>query len=180
MSEESKFILCPSCGAILEKGIIYCSYCGANVNEKPKEGFGQIPPQQPFQEQPPQQPKPPQQPFDDKRSRGFGGFGNFGKQGAYDDQENIYAMDQAELIKRAGVERNIMLATLFSWITFCAWILSPIFFFITVYYVIQARRALGSMDPRLTRAIIYAVVGLVVNLALTLPILLSFISQYFP
>ncbi|MBN1328962.1 MAG: zinc ribbon domain-containing protein [Candidatus Heimdallarchaeota archaeon] len=179
MSEESKFILCPSCGAILEKGIIYCSYCGANVNEKPKEGFGQKPPQQPFQEQPPKQQVPPQQPHGNYTNRGFGGFGNFGKQESYADQENIYSMDQAELIKRAGTERKIMLANLFSWITFCSSILSPIFFIITMVYVIQARKAAGFMDPRITRAIIYAIVGLVVNIAINIPFFLSFFSQYY-
>ncbi|NHJ87715.1 MAG: zinc ribbon domain-containing protein [Asgard group archaeon] len=178
MSEESKFILCPSCGAILEKGIIYCSYCGANVNEKPKEGFGQSPPKESFQEKPTGQQVPPQQPHEN-RTGGIFGLGGYNRQNAYGDQENVYAMDQTELLKRADAERKIMLATLFSWLTFCAYILSPIFFIITIVYIIQARRALGFMDPRLTRALIYAIVGLVINIAMNIPFFLSIFNYNF-
>ena len=37
MANESKFIICPGCGALLEKGVQFCGYCGANVEKNKME-----------------------------------------------------------------------------------------------------------------------------------------------
>ncbi|MHA1212030.1 MAG: zinc ribbon domain-containing protein, partial [Candidatus Heimdallarchaeota archaeon] len=160
MSEEKKFILCPSCGAILEKGVTFCGYCGSNTDDKPKSGFDkeiyekreapshtpQTPPQQPFKQQPQQE--------NYSGNRGFGLFGG-SKQQTYSAADPMSGMSEEEWAKHIDTERKIMRATIFGWITFCSSVLSPIFLIITLVYVFQARKAIGRMDPRLTRALIY-------------------------
>ena len=56
MSEE-KFVICPNCGALLDKGVQFCGFCGSNVNEKKSTYSQPPPPQQPVYQQPQQQPQ---------------------------------------------------------------------------------------------------------------------------
>ncbi|MGC9778734.1 MAG: zinc ribbon domain-containing protein [Candidatus Heimdallarchaeota archaeon] len=46
---EKKFIICASCGALLEKEVQFCGYCGSKVEEIKEQ-----PPQQPYTQQQPQ------------------------------------------------------------------------------------------------------------------------------
>ena len=152
MSEE-KFIICPNCGALLKKGVQFCGFCGNNVNEK-KSTFP--PPQQPSYSQP-----PPQQYGTSTQTAP-------GRQPVYV-IGTTYGQQEAE--------SKLRLAWIFAWITFCGG--SIIFFILTLYFVMEARK-LGSKSPRLRNAIIVASVGVVLNIALTIGFYIWFYSGGFP
>ncbi|NHJ33518.1 MAG: zinc ribbon domain-containing protein [Asgard group archaeon] len=140
MSEE-KFIICPNCGALLEKGVQFCGFCGSNVEEK-KSSYAQ--PQQPTYSQPlPQQ---------------YGALAQ-----SAPGQQNIYAV--GDTYSQQQAESKLRLGWIFAWITFCGG--SIIFFILTLYFVNDAKK-LGSTSPRLKHAIIVAIIGVILNLAITI------------
>lgn len=145
MSDDKKFILCPNCGAILEKGIVFCSYCGTNVEEKKKEDIQQRSYQPPVQHQPVRQ-------QNSQYQRGFG------QRSTYDSQEQEFVFG-SEMEKRLNAENKIRQATIFSYLALCIPLISIIFLIITVVLAFQAKKILGFWDPRIVRALVIAVFG---------------------
>jgi hypothetical protein len=152
MSEE-KFVICPNCGALLEKGVQFCGFCGSNVDEK-KSSFLQ--PQQPSYSQP-----PPQQ------------YGTPSQ--AVPGQQPVYVV--GETYNQREAESKLRLAWIFAWITFCGG--SIIFFILTVFFVMEAKK-LGSKSPRLNHAIIVAVAGVILSLGITIGLYIWLFSGGFP
>lgn len=135
MSEE-KFVICPNCGALLEKEVQFCGFCGSNVEEK-RSSYSE--PQQPSYSQP-----PPQQ---------------YGAPG----QQPVYIVGDSYAQREA--DSKLRLAWIFAWVTFCGG--SIIFFILTILFVTQAKK-LGSKSPRLNHAIIVAVIGVILNIGITI------------
>ncbi|MHA1220921.1 MAG: hypothetical protein ACTSQB_04240, partial [Candidatus Heimdallarchaeota archaeon] len=127
--------------------------------------------QQPFKQQPNQE--------NYSGNRGFCLFGG-SRQQTHSAVDPMSGMSEEEWAKHIDTERKIMRATIFGWITFCSSVLSPIFLIITLVYVFQARKAIGRMDPRLTRALIYAVVGCGINIAINIGLYVTIFQYLFP
>ena len=151
MSEE-KFVICPNCGALLEKGVQFCGFCGSSVVEK-KSSYSQ--PRQPTYQQP-----PPQQQY------GAPGQTTYG--------QPVYVVGAPSREQEA--ESKLRLGWIFAWITFCGG--SLLFFILTLVFVLQAKN-LGSKSPRIRNAIILASVGVVLNTAIIIGFYIWFFSSGF-
>ncbi|NHJ47784.1 MAG: zinc ribbon domain-containing protein [Asgard group archaeon] len=163
MSDDKKYILCPKCGVILEKGVIHCSYCGANVEEKVQDDFYQKPVES--------KPIPPAQSQTSYRRQG-----GFGKQSAHT-QEQEYVLD-SDMGKRLVAEDYVRKATMFAYLAMCIPYISVIFLVITIVFVMQARKVLGRGDPRLSRAIMLAVFGTLTDVAYII-VFINYYSSWF-
>ncbi|NHK29913.1 MAG: zinc ribbon domain-containing protein [Asgard group archaeon] len=169
MSDDKKFILCPNCGAILEKGIVFCSYCGTNVEEKKKEE------DIPSAYQPITQPQPTQQQnyqIGDQYQRGFR------RQSVYDRQDQEF-MIGPEMESRLKAEAKIRQATIFSYLALCVPLVSIIFLIITIVFSFQAKKMIGRWDPRIVRALIIAVIGTVIDYAVNTLFYINFFTELF-
>lgn len=140
MSEE-KFIICPNCGALLEKGVQFCGFCGSNAEEK-KSSYSQ--PQQPTYSQ------PPTQQYGTSRQSVPG-------------QQPIYVVGTD--FQQQQAESKLRLGWIFAWVTFCGG--SILFFILTLYFIMEAKK-LGSTSPRIKQSIIVAVIGVILNLGITI------------
>jgi uncharacterized Zn finger protein (UPF0148 family) len=147
MSDDKKFILCPSCGAILEKGIIFCSYCGKNVEESKKEDLEQ----RSYQPQVQPQPQP-------TRQQNYQNQRGFGQRSMYDRRDQEFVFD-GDMEKRLDAENKIRQATIFSYLALCIPYISIIFLIVTVVFSFQAKKILGFWDPRIVRALVIATFG---------------------
>ena len=168
MSDDKKFILCPNCGAILEKGIVFCSYCGTNVEEKKKD-----PTESAYQ--PITQPQPTQQQnyqTSDQYQRGFQ------RQSVYDRQDQEF-MFGPEMEGRLRAENKIRQATIFSYLALCIPLVSIIFLIITIVFSVQAKKLVGRWDPRIVRALIIAVIGTVIDYAVNIFFYIQFFTELF-
>ncbi len=136
MSEE-KFIICPNCGALLEKGVQFCGFCGSNAEEK-KSSYSQ--PQQPTYSQPPtQQYRVPAQ--------------------SAPGQHPVYVIGATTQQQQA--EAKLRMAGIFAWLTFCGG--SVIFLILTIIFAMNAKK-LGSTSPRIRQSIIIAVIGTLLSI----------------
>jgi hypothetical protein len=147
LSDEKKFILCPSCGAILEKGIVYCSYCGANVKEKKEDDFYQKPVQEPTAIPLGRQPNP-------QYRRGFG---------SQTIQQDQTVFSEGEMESRLKAEDKIQKATIYSYLALCIPFLGVVFLGIVIVLAMQVRKILGRGDVRLQRAVTTAIFGAVID-----------------
>lgn len=134
---EEKFIICPNCGAILEKEVQFCGFCGSDVNEK-KSSYTQ--PQKPSYRQP--------------STQQYGAH----VQSALG-QQPVYVVGATTQQQQA--EAKLRLAGTFAWLTFCGG--SIIFLFLTIYYAMGAKK-LGSTSPRIRQSIIVAVIGTLLSI----------------
>ena len=87
---EKKFIICTNCGALLEKEVQFCGYCGSELK---------VIKEQPFQ----QSYQPPQQPYTQQSQNGT--------QSSSIAQYDIWD-------KSRHIENNVRLAWMFAWFTF--------------------------------------------------------------
>ena len=150
MSEE-KFVICPNCGAIVKKEDSFCGYCGSDVHKPKQDDFYTQAPAQPTQ------PSTTQQSFGYQPSTTQRGYQqSYAPSGVYSEQD---------LMAQAEINTKIQRAYLFAWLTFClGGVLSIIFLGLTLYYALGARK-LGSRHPRITQAIVIAVVGTIAGIA---------------
>jgi len=151
MSEE-KFIICPNCGALLEKGVQFCGFCGSNVEEK-KSSYAQ--PQQPSYSQPPTQ------------QYGAPAQSAPGRQPVYV-VGATYNQQQAE--------SKLRLAWIFAWMTLCG---SILFFILTIYFAMEAKK-LGSTSPRIKQSIIIGIIGFLLGTAIQIGLYIWFFLGNFP
>ncbi len=133
MSEE-KFIICPNCGAILEKEVQFCGFCGSDVTEK-KSSYTQ--PQQSSYSQPSTQ------------QYGAGTPG----------QQSVYGI--GTLTKQQQAEAKLRLAGIFAWLTFCGG--SIVFLILTIIFAMNAKK-LGSTSPKIRQSIVIAVLGTLLSI----------------
>ncbi len=137
---EKKFIICASCGALLEKEVQFCGYCGSEVKEIKEQS-----PQQSYQ--------PPQQPYTQQQSQ-------------YGTQSSSYA--QYDTWDRSrNIENNVRLAWMFAWFTFLG---GFIFLGLTLYYANRAKRAGSTnprIRQSIIVATIGAVLSFALNVAIT-------------
>ncbi len=138
MSEE-KFIICPNCGAILEKVVQFCGFCGSDVTEK-KSSFTQ--PQQSSYSQPSTQQYGTSTPRD----------------------QIIQIVGAATQQQQANAK--LKLAWSFAWLTFCG-PTGIIFLILTIIYAMNAKK-LGSTSPKIRQSILLAVVGTLLSIGSTI------------
>ncbi|NHJ05439.1 MAG: zinc ribbon domain-containing protein [Candidatus Heimdallarchaeota archaeon] len=148
MSKE-KFVICPQCGAIVNKDDTFCGYCGTDVHKPKVDPFYQ------------QQPIQPQQPASTQPTYGYQMPPPSRNQQTYTQSGTATYMD-SDLLAQSEIGTKIQRAYIFAWLTFCISILAPIFLGLTLYYALGAKK-LGSRDPKITFAITLAVVGTVVG-----------------
>ena len=137
MSEE-KFIICPNCGAILEKEVQFCGFCGNDVTEK-KSSY--IQPQQSSYSQP--------------STQQYVGTPR---------QQIIQVIGAATQQQQA--DAKLKLAWSFAWLTFCG-PTGIIFLILTIIYAMNAKK-LGSTSPKIRQSILLAVVGTLLSIGSTI------------
>lgn len=141
MSDEKKFILCKKCGSILEKGVTFCGYCGAAVEELATQDQIETSKQTPFKEQNFFYTQPVQPPT----------------------QRKVFLIDDS-ISTNENYESKVRLVTIFSWLTLCTTFLSPIFYILTLIYAYKARK-IGGRDQRVSQAILFATFYFILNIA---------------
>lgn len=160
MSSE-KFVICPHCGAIVDKSDLYCGTCGGNVKE-PKKG-----PFEPSYTSPPT----PQGSYPSNNSEQSGYYQPppvYGQQTTYS-QSQSYVQTQ--------IEEKLKFAWLFAWITLCMG--GVLWLILTIYFALEAKK-LGSTDPKIKSSIIIAVVGVVLQMIFTIVIYAIYFIYFIP
>jgi len=132
---DEKFIICPNCGAILEKEVQFCGFCGSDVTKK-KSSYTQ--PQQSGYSQPSTQ------------QYGAGAPG----------QHSVYGI--GALTQQQQAEAKLRLAGIFAWLTFCGG--SIVFLILTIIFAMNAKK-LGSTSPKIRQSIGIAVLGTLLSIA---------------
>ncbi|MHA1629571.1 MAG: zinc ribbon domain-containing protein [Candidatus Heimdallarchaeota archaeon] len=142
--EESKFMICPNCGAILEKGVQFCGYCGVNVEKAKAKEQETIRGQQFYQTT---QAQPQTYGSSYRSTYGTTTLGAAG-----------------DLRKQAMAESKINLAYLLSWLAFCFMgAIGLVIAIVSLVFVGQAKKLVGN-DPRLTQAFVLAIIAIIGSL----------------
>ncbi|NHJ86790.1 MAG: zinc ribbon domain-containing protein [Asgard group archaeon] len=153
---EEKFVICPNCGALLEKGIKFCGFCGSTV-DKPVDAI--IEPS----------------PLDKTAHQGPSNTN-------YYQTENQAALRTVvvsdDYQKQMEADGKVRVAWIFAWLT---WIVGGLLFplaiiglIVTIIFAYEAKK-LGSQDPRIKQAILIAVLGVVIDLAFFIGYIIWFI-----
>lgn len=157
MTEDIKYIICPHCGALLEKGVTFCGYCGKNINEKDMSFLKS-------------------QEEEEKKAVKV-----YGKPPTkYQDQPELLLTrptdkdskhSQGEIQKFALAEAKIRNASIYSWLSMCLGlsfgIVGTIVAIIAIVNCVQAKKLVGY-DPRITQYMSLAIAGAIAGVAVTL------------
>ena len=169
MNEEIKFIICPHCGALLEKGVTFCGFCGKSVDEKEMSYVRQ-------EEEVPQKiyGKPPP---------GYAKHHELQLTRDTNSVEPSRKYGEADLQKESLAEAKIRSARLLSWLAFClglnAAFIGTIVAAIAIVYCIQAKKLVGN-DPRIAQSMAWAIAGGLLGIVMTVVYVLAYINGWFP
>jgi len=145
-NEESKFIICPNCGAILDKGVLFCGFCGVNVEEEKVKKNA-------LEQQYYRAPQPEQQP--PVGARGYPQRGTY----------TLTPVGAAQDLQRHSIaESKITTALLLSWLAFCFMgAIGLIIAIVSLVLIAQAKK-IAPGDPRLMRASAMAIIAIIGSL----------------